>query len=101
MKARPWLGRLTPQEAARIQDEVTRAGFHVQWTVTTGTSDLGRLFGARAHFIGREGGKSVHHVSASLLVAESLDDLRRMLPPGLIRLDRQPGDERVIVEVWM
>ena len=31
----------------------------------------------------------------------SLDALREMLPPGLHRLPREPGDEEAIVETWL
>lgn len=95
------LGKLTREEALRIQIEATAAGFLVHWTVTTRTSDIGDQFAARAHFIGKEGGKSVHKVSASALVADSLAELRRKLPPGLFRLDRDRSDDPVIVETWV
>jgi hypothetical protein len=36
-----------------------------------------------------------------LLRSASLDALREMLPPGLHRLPRQPGDEAAIVEAWL
>lgn len=35
------------------------------------------------------------------LVAETIDELRAKLPPGLVRLDPMPGDDPVIVEVWL
>lgn len=31
----------------------------------------------------------------------TLDAVRALLPPGLFRLDRQPGDEPQIVETWL
>lgn len=34
-------------------------------------------------------------------VSDTLDAARKMLPPGLFRLDRQPGDEVQIVETWL
>ena len=36
-----------------------------------------------------------------LLRSASLDALREMLPPGLHRLPREPGDEEAIVETWL
>lgn len=33
-------------------------------------------------------------------VTDSLDAVRQMLPPGLHRLPRQPGDQPNIVETW-
>lgn len=36
-----------------------------------------------------------------VLVSESLDGIRKMLPPGLVRLDREPDDSPSIVEAWV
>ena len=33
--------------------------------------------------------------------AKTLDWLRQQLPIGLTRIDRQPGDDENIVEVWL
>lgn len=92
---------LTPDEAMQIQFEMTRRGAVVHWTVTTGTTDLGSLFAAKAHFLIRENGKPVHKVSAHSLVAASLAELREKLPPGVTNIGRQPADDPVIVEVWI
>lgn len=35
------------------------------------------------------------------LLADDLDALRKKLPPGLIRMSRQPEDDPVIVESWI
>jgi hypothetical protein len=32
---------------------------------------------------------------------DTLEELRELLPPGLTRLDRDPGDPPQIVEVWL
>ncbi len=34
-------------------------------------------------------------------LADSLDEARRLVPPGLYCMPRSPGDEPPIVEVWM
>lgn len=34
-------------------------------------------------------------------VVETLDEARRSIPEGLVRLDRSPADERQILEVWL
>lgn len=39
--------------------------------------------------------------TGQFLVADSLDDLRAMLPTGLDPIGRMPGDDPVIVEVWI
>jgi hypothetical protein len=36
-----------------------------------------------------------------LIRAGSLDEIREMLPTGLARLERYPGDDPNIIEVWM
>jgi hypothetical protein len=38
--------------------------------------------------------------SAYVLVAETLDELRVMLPPGLKRSERQPADPPGVIELW-
>ncbi len=35
------------------------------------------------------------------LLADELETLREKLPPGLIRMSRQSGDDLVIVETWV
>ena len=40
-------------------------------------------------------------MTGHLLRSASLDALREMLPPGLHRLPREPGDEEAIVETWL
>lgn len=39
--------------------------------------------------------------TADVLLAHDLEALREMLPSGLVRLDRQPTDDPVIVESWV
>lgn len=34
-------------------------------------------------------------------LADSLEDLREALPPGLHRLPRQPGDGEYVLETWL
>jgi hypothetical protein len=36
-----------------------------------------------------------------VIVADELDGLRRQLPAGLYRMERQPGDDPFIVECWI
>jgi hypothetical protein len=37
----------------------------------------------------------------TLLIADSLEEVRWMLPPGLVCLARDPNDDPKIVEVWL
>lgn len=36
-----------------------------------------------------------------MIVMPSLDEVRKMLPPGLTRLDRNPEDNLKIIETWI
>lgn len=63
------------------------------WTVTENPSDFPGKFVARRTEVGA-GPTDDHHV------AETLDEVRAMLPPDLIRMTRVPADDSVIVEVW-
>lgn len=41
-------------------------------------------------------------MTASVVIASSLEFLReQMMDMGLVKLDRQPDDDPVIVEVWL
>jgi hypothetical protein len=35
------------------------------------------------------------------IIAPNVEAVRRELPPGLFRLDRQPSDDPCIVETWL
>ncbi|MBA1280438.1 hypothetical protein [Stutzerimonas stutzeri] len=39
--------------------------------------------------------------TSEFLVADDLESLRQKLPTGLVRMDRNPGDDPVIVETWI
>lgn len=65
------------------------------WTVTHGVSDYPGRFCARAASIRH--GETLRWV----LVSRSLDHLRIILPLGLTWTGRSPGDDPVIVEVWV
>ena len=69
------------------------------WTVIRDPSDLpGVAFCARQWVIA-PGGTSTP--METVLVAPTLDALREMLPPGLVKLARSPHDEPAIVESWI
>ena len=67
------------------------------WTVTANTSDYPGQYVARRHEC-RTGGvfaSDDHHV------ADTLDEVRTMLPRGLVRFPRDAADDPVIVESWL
>lgn len=69
------------------------------WTVYDKPLDYPGKFVARQWVVRR--GEPEPLPTGQLIVAPTLDVVRRMLPPGLYRLDRSEGDEPHIVETWM
>lgn len=67
------------------------------WCITNSPSDLPGLFVARMH-ITRSSGSFVTTIAVT---APTLDAVREALPPGLVRIDRDPADEAHIVETWL
>lgn len=39
--------------------------------------------------------------TSDMFVADTLEELRSLLPLGLTRLSRYPGDDPVIIEAWL
>jgi hypothetical protein len=39
--------------------------------------------------------------SPYLLLADTLAGIQTLLPPGLVRLERMPGDPPEVVEIWL
>jgi len=68
------------------------------WTVVEKPSDLDCAFSARRWEIGA-GGTST--ATDDVLTANSLAELRQLLPWGLYRLDRFADDDPAIVETWI
>jgi hypothetical protein len=67
------------------------------WTVYDHPTDQPDCYVARLWIIGDGQIKS----SNDMFTADTLDELRRLLPPGLNRLDRFDQDDPKIVEVWL
>lgn len=67
------------------------------WTVARNPADFPDKFVARKWLIGRRDLTPTvdHHV------ADTLDDVRAMLPHGLHPVPRNPNDDPVIVESWI
>jgi hypothetical protein len=67
------------------------------WTITHNTKDFGDKWVARPTIVPNE-----HpNMEDGYLIADTLEELRDKLPPGLSRLQRDPNDDPVIVEVWL
>lgn len=67
------------------------------WTVYDHPADYPQHFVAR-RWIAR-GGAVI--ATAEMFTADSLEELRALLPPGLIVFPRSPSDDPTIVECWM
>jgi hypothetical protein len=65
------------------------------WIIYESPSDA--LFVARLWMIGADGATP----TVSAVAATTLADVRASLPPGLACLQREPGGDDCIVEVWI
>lgn len=66
----------------------------VIWTICQNPSDYPGLFTMRPHYIARK-------TIGPVLTAETLEGIRALLPPNVIRLPRAIEDDQVIVECWL
>jgi hypothetical protein len=87
--------RISPKLAHEMHWGAFAIGDCWFWTVTHGVSDYRGRYCARPASI--QTGETLRWV----LLARSLDDLRSYLPLGLSWTDRSPGDDPVILEVWI
>jgi hypothetical protein len=77
--------------AQALQSDLSRTRPIVGWVVMRDPPDcpdkiIGRLVTDRP--------------TSYLLIAESLAELQAQLPPGLVRVERQPADLPEVVEIW-
>jgi len=66
------------------------------WVITENPADYPGRFVARLALI--TSGEVIH--TATHHTANSLQAIRALIPQGLVRFDRQDGDDPVIVETW-
>lgn len=66
------------------------------WTVYAHPRDYPDKFVARKCLVA-----TTVQLTHDMFVADTLAEIRSLLPPGLMRLDRFPEDDPVIVEVWL
>jgi len=85
----------TWEDACKLQSDGNADRDLLMWTVCASPSDFPGKVTARPSSL--FAGKPVDFV----LVADSLAGIRKMLPPGLVKIEREPNDDPVIVEVWM
>ena len=88
---------LNPRQAEQLHHGQTAEGYLVMWVVTWNSSDYPRQAVARTILIRPPDQIKLR----TILRADSLDQVRQMLPRHLTCLPRYDEDDPVIVEVWM
>lgn len=76
--------------------ESSKIGLHI-WTIYDHPKDYPDSYVARLSLVG----PGITAVTNAMFTADTLEELRRLLPLGLTRLPRQERDDPVIVEVWI
>ncbi|MGI4793568.1 MAG: hypothetical protein ACRYG8_05675 [Janthinobacterium lividum] len=84
---------MTAREAQILQTRITAAQGWVMWFILSQPSGM---FAARAIIADHSGG----HQKGDELVADTLEELRKMLPAGLTRWDRTMMMPADVVETW-
>jgi hypothetical protein len=84
---------LTAAEAWRLQEDARVRGRWLMWFVSY---ERPGKFVARAHTAAPDGGKWM----PGEMAADTLEELRAMLPPGLTRWERSSVMSREVLEVW-
>lgn len=67
------------------------------WVIYQAPRDYPAAFVARCFLI--QNGDTI--ATRSMFTADTLDEARALLPPGLTRFARDAGDDPVIVESWL
>lgn len=87
---------MTPEPLPEQPDETPRVAMR-HYVVCYDTADYPGVYAVRKHlvFAGRSRPAELLGVRADLAAA------RRLVPAGAVRLAPSPGDDPVIVEVWL
>ena len=87
---------LTAADAQTMQEDALARGVWVVWFVTAADLEHPGKVTARTHTADHQGGVYL----PGALVADSLDELRTMLPAGLTQHDRTSLDPPDVIETW-
>jgi len=87
---------LTPAEAQALQDEAAAHGQWLMWLVTDADTEHPGKAVARAQRADHQGGTRL----PDALVADTLGELRTMLPAHLTRRDRTSALPPYVLETW-
>jgi len=90
--------RLTRDQASRLKHWRGARDKSLIWIVTWNTRDYPWQAVARPHLIDDIG---IIHPLKYVLLADSTNVLRELLPPGLVRISRDPFDDPSIMETWV
>lgn len=71
------------------------------FTVTHKTADFGDKYVARYGHGVMEGGEFKHYSRPEIVTADTLEELRGVMPEGCVVFDRDECDPPVIVETWI
>jgi hypothetical protein len=87
--------------ACAAHQDAYKRGWLPIWTVYDHPTDYPDRFVARMYVAGPIDGNHGTAATTVVLFGNTLDEVRAMLPPGVVRMDRYPGDDPKIVETWM
>lgn len=87
---------LTPAEAAQLHRAAVAAGQQPMWFVMTDDPTFPGRHVGKVHTADHQGGVWL----PGALVADTLDALAGMMPPGLTRYPRASVDPPGVVETW-
>ncbi len=87
---------MTPADAQAMHDDAAARGKWLIWIVTGTDAEHPGKHVARAHQADHQGGT----VQPGALVANTLVELRAMLPAGLARHDRTSALPPDVIEAW-
>ena len=82
---------IDPTLARALHADACRTHAAVAWVVLWDLPAYPERFAARL---------ATSTASPYLLLANTLAGIRKMLPPGLVRSERQPADPPEVVEIW-
>ena len=87
---------MTPADAQALHDDAAARGRWLVWTLTDTALEYPGRVTARAHEADHQGGALL----PGALVANTLHDLRAMLPVQLTRRDRTSAQPPSVIETW-
>jgi hypothetical protein len=91
--------RISMWDAEAYFEETQEKPFMSLWTIYDSPTDFPGKFVARRHDIFRD--RKEPQVSEEHFVADSLDEIRNLIPFGLACLTRSEEDDAKIVETWL